>query len=177
MHEYAPKVIKALKGVRACSVAAGGRHSLVLSVSGDVYSFGDGRYGALGHGDEESQPIPKRIKKVTKVRTMAAGAAHNMLLTEAGVAYSFGNDVAGQLGRFVPAATFLGSRGLRVQDRAGEHRLLRRGSVRREHQSAARRAGEHPRSGRWNKSCGGCRWRRVRLGNGSGPGLGPGADG
>ncbi len=33
------------------SVAAGQRHTLVLSKDGNVYSFGDGTVGQLGHGN------------------------------------------------------------------------------------------------------------------------------
>ena len=53
-----PKRIEALRSVRAVAVAAGNQHSLVLSAAGEVYSFGNGYGGRLGHGDEERQRPP-----------------------------------------------------------------------------------------------------------------------
>ena len=53
-----PKRIEALRSVRAVAVSAGYRHSLVLSAAGEVYSFGYGSFGRLGHGDEERQSPP-----------------------------------------------------------------------------------------------------------------------
>ena len=53
-----PKRIEALHSVRVVAVAAGWNHSLVLSAAGEVYSFGAGRHGRLGHGDQERQSPP-----------------------------------------------------------------------------------------------------------------------
>lgn len=47
---YEPKVIEALRGVRVVAIAAGHRHSMVLTDKGTVLSFGDGWSGQLGHG-------------------------------------------------------------------------------------------------------------------------------
>ena len=53
-----PKRIEALRSVRVVAVAAGALHNLVLSAAGEVYSFGNGAYGALGHGGRERQSPP-----------------------------------------------------------------------------------------------------------------------
>ena len=91
-------MIEALRGMRVRAVAAGEDYSLALSVSGEVYSFGMGGDGRLGHGDEEDQLLPKRVEELAEVRAVAAGDAHSMVLTEAGVVYSFGVGEAGRLG-------------------------------------------------------------------------------
>jgi len=96
--QYPPQVIEALKGVRVRAVAAGEDHSLVLSVGGDAYSFGLGGFGQLGHGDDRSQPLPKRIETLANVRAVAADRYHSLLLTESGIVYSFGNGSNGRLG-------------------------------------------------------------------------------
>eukprot|EP00966_Prymnesium_polylepis_P248040 5735447-Prymnesium_polylepis.1 len=58
--QLTPRVIEGLLGVRACAVAAGGGHSLVLAASGAVYSFGFGGRGQLGHGvGDGTQLMPK----------------------------------------------------------------------------------------------------------------------
>ena len=40
-----------MMGERFIAVAAHSLHTLALTASGQVYSFGDGRCGQLGHGD------------------------------------------------------------------------------------------------------------------------------
>ena len=57
----APKVIETLRNVRVVAIAAGYKHSMVLTDEGEVLSFGDGHAGRLGHGDEENQLVPKVI--------------------------------------------------------------------------------------------------------------------
>ncbi len=56
-----PKVIEALRGTRVVAIAAGGRHSMVLTDEGAVLSFGMGYSGQLGHGDEGLKLVPKVI--------------------------------------------------------------------------------------------------------------------
>lgn len=47
------------KGVR--SVAGGIHHMLALTADGQVWSWGRGTYGRLGHGDEVDKPLPTPI--------------------------------------------------------------------------------------------------------------------
>ena len=53
------KPIATLKGRRVVQVAAGHNHSLFLELGRAVLSCGWGKYGQLGHGDKESQLVPK----------------------------------------------------------------------------------------------------------------------
>jgi alpha-tubulin suppressor-like RCC1 family protein len=46
---------------RVTSVAAGGDHVLLLTEAGDVWSFGCGFFGRLGHGDCRNDPKCRRI--------------------------------------------------------------------------------------------------------------------
>jgi alpha-tubulin suppressor-like RCC1 family protein len=43
------------------SIAAGWAHSLLLSNEGDIYSFGFGEDGQLGHGNNRSITEPSRV--------------------------------------------------------------------------------------------------------------------
>jgi len=56
-----PRVIESLRGVEVVDVAAGGAHSACITSSGELYTWGKGRYGRLGHGDSEDQLKPKLV--------------------------------------------------------------------------------------------------------------------
>ena len=43
-----PRVLRSIRGAHFARVAAGATHSLALTSSGQVYSFGEGSFGALG---------------------------------------------------------------------------------------------------------------------------------
>ena len=48
-------------------ISAGTLHTVVLDYKGNVYTFGDNRYGQLGHGDQVSRPLPTKIEGVCKI--------------------------------------------------------------------------------------------------------------
>eukprot|EP00966_Prymnesium_polylepis_P281310 6499965-Prymnesium_polylepis.2 len=84
------------------AVAAGGDYSLVLGAGGEVYSFGCGGGGRLGHGNAVGRYnyTPRVVKalKGVKVRAVAAGRRHSLVLGSAGKVYSFGAGGYGTLG-------------------------------------------------------------------------------
>lgn len=43
-------------------IACGGAHSAVITASGELYTWGKGRYGRLGHGDSDDQLKPKLVE-------------------------------------------------------------------------------------------------------------------
>ena len=100
-----PKRIEALDGLRVCSVAAGGSHSIFLTEDGAVYICGRGEMGRLGIGPREAgvegdQLTPVIVESLTRVRVcaMAAGGNHNMYRTEGGAVLSCGQGRNGVLG-------------------------------------------------------------------------------
>ncbi|CAL1289009.1 unnamed protein product [Larinioides sclopetarius] len=72
------------------SIAAGGMHSVCLTESGEVITFGCNDEGALGRsGDEEMSPDEVEIPE--KVIQISAGDSHSAALTEYGHVYLWGN--------------------------------------------------------------------------------------
>ncbi|PNH03357.1 putative E3 ubiquitin-protein ligase [Tetrabaena socialis] len=45
-----PRLVKALSGAGVVALAAGDHHSMALTAAGEVYTWGRGDHGALGHG-------------------------------------------------------------------------------------------------------------------------------
>lgn len=59
-----PRVIESLRGIEVVDIAAGGAHSACITAAGDLFTWGKGRYGRLGHGDSEDQLKPKLVRNV-----------------------------------------------------------------------------------------------------------------
>lgn len=54
-------MIEALKTKRIRDIACGSSHSAAITSSGELYSWGLGEYGRLGHGDNTTQLRPKLV--------------------------------------------------------------------------------------------------------------------
>jgi E3 ubiquitin-protein ligase HERC4 len=85
------------------SLAAGGRHSVVVTSLGRVLTFGSNENGQLGHGDFGPDIFfPTELQAVTSagVTKCAAGAHHTLLSTAGGSIFSFGGGERGHRGSF-----------------------------------------------------------------------------
>ncbi|XP_072236137.1 alsin isoform X2 [Leuresthes tenuis] len=98
----------------------------------EVWSWGHGQHGQLGHGDNLDRPQPLCIKSLNskEVVRVAAGARHSIALTAQSQVFSWGSNSSGQLGHMespstVPRLAKM-SEGIRVWDAsAGDsHTLL-----------------------------------------------------
>ena len=50
-------MIEALKNKRVRDIACGSSHSAAITSSGELFTWGCGEYGRLGHGDNVTQVI------------------------------------------------------------------------------------------------------------------------
>lgn len=98
-----PQYIEAFSGVRIVCVAAGEIHSAAVSADGDVYTWGDGFCGQLGHGDKKPEVAPVQVEKGGLedecVAHVSCGARHTVAVTEDGDVFSWGLGHFGVLGR------------------------------------------------------------------------------
>lgn len=85
---------------RFVAVATHSLHTLALTASGCVYSFGHGDCGKLGHGNLESLWQPRLIEALVGEQAVAisAGQQHSLVLTSTGALFSFGSGFGGKLG-------------------------------------------------------------------------------
>lgn len=78
-----PKVVDALKPHRVRFVACGENHTAVITDKGLLYTFGDGRYGKLGLGEETftNQFLPTLCRNFLKftVQSVACGGCHMLV--------------------------------------------------------------------------------------------------
>ncbi|XP_068146893.1 regulator of chromosome condensation-like [Drosophila tropicalis] len=79
--------------VHAVDICAGGMHSLVLTKSGRIYSFGCNDEGALGRITTEkgSESVPGLVVLPGKALTISAGDSHSACLLEDGRVFAWGS--------------------------------------------------------------------------------------
>ncbi|XP_076998998.1 E3 ISG15--protein ligase HERC5 [Tamandua tetradactyla] len=95
-----PQIVERLSGVPLVQISAGEAHSMALSMSGNIYSWGKNDFGQLGLGHTNNEDSPTLIEELDnqKVEFLTCGGSHTALLTEDGLAYTFGAGKYGQLG-------------------------------------------------------------------------------
>ncbi|KAM9593553.1 E3 ubiquitin-protein ligase HERC2 isoform 4-T5 [Morphnus guianensis] len=98
-----PRVIESLRGIEVVDIAAGGAHSACITAAGDLFTWGKGRYGRLGHGDSEDQLKPKLVEALQGYRVIdiacGSGDAQTLCLTDDDTVWSWGDGDYGKLGR------------------------------------------------------------------------------
>ncbi|KAJ8637038.1 hypothetical protein MRB53_011305 [Persea americana] len=98
-----PKLIDALGSTNIELVACGEYHTCAVTLSGDLYTWGDGTYnfGLLGHGNGVSHWVPKRVNGPLEgihVSFISCGPWHTAVVTSAGQLFTFGDGTFGVLG-------------------------------------------------------------------------------
>lgn len=131
-----PRYVEALNGIRCVCVSAGELHSAAVTADGDVYTWGDGFCGQLGHGDKTPQPAPVQVTKGDLedecISHVSCGARHTIAVTEEGQVFSWGLGHFGVLGRSYtrfdhePEVALVGM-GDEAEDTAAAARLQERG--------------------------------------------------
>ncbi|KAJ1115470.1 hypothetical protein NDU88_003694 [Pleurodeles waltl] len=97
---YPPGAVRFDCELRAVQVSCGFHHSVVLMENGDVYTFGYGQHGQLGHGDVNSRGCPTLVQALPGPCTqVTAGSNHTAVLLTDGQVFTFGSFSKGQLGR------------------------------------------------------------------------------
>lgn len=83
-----PTLIKALQGKHVVHISCGTSYSAAVTASGELYTWGRGNYGRLGHGNTDDQTLPKQVVglKGEKVMDVACGSgdAQTLAVTESG---------------------------------------------------------------------------------------------
>ncbi|XP_029920656.1 probable E3 ubiquitin-protein ligase HERC1 isoform X2 [Myripristis murdjan] len=95
-----PKIIQGpLQGKVVVCVSAGYRHSAAVTNDGELYTWGEGDFGRLGHSDSHSRNVPTLVKDISGVGQVACGSSHTIAVAQDGrIVWSFGGGDNGKLG-------------------------------------------------------------------------------
>lgn len=83
---------------RAAHVVAGGHHSCAITHDSEVWCWGAGYVGQLGHGERGHRASPTRARDLRSATRLAAGSAHTCAVTRDGSLYCWGRGSSGELG-------------------------------------------------------------------------------
>ncbi|KAJ8423933.1 hypothetical protein Cgig2_032947 [Carnegiea gigantea] len=82
---WVPKRVNGpLEGIHVSYISCGPWHTAVVTSAGQLFTFGDGTFGVLGHGDRKSVSIPREVESLKGLRTIraACGAWHTAAVVE-----------------------------------------------------------------------------------------------
>ncbi|KAM3387115.1 hypothetical protein ACQJBY_010156 [Aegilops geniculata] len=125
---FVPEKVSSAEGEKMVLVACGWRHTITVSSSGSLYTYGWSKYGQLGHGDFEDHLVPHKVEALKdsstsqfgqvgagdnadhcapaqvnfpeeqKVAQVACGWRHTLAFTEKKNVFAWGRGTSGQLG-------------------------------------------------------------------------------
>ena len=67
-------------------IACGEHHTVALSPNGEVFTWGCGFHGGLGHGDRMRKNVPTKVESLSRetIVKIACGYCHTAVLTSTG---------------------------------------------------------------------------------------------
>ncbi|XVF54289.1 hypothetical protein PTKIN_Ptkin05aG0168900 [Pterospermum kingtungense] len=104
------KVSGEMEGMHVSYISCGAWHTAAVTSTGKLFTFGDGTFGALGHGDRSSTNMPREVDALRGLRTLRAscGVWHTAAIVEvpneisggfsSGKMFTWGDGEKGQLG-------------------------------------------------------------------------------
>ena len=84
--------------VRFKYISCGYNFSHAIDENGVCYSWGAGRHGVLGNGNEQDCHVPTAILTISDVKHVSCGYCHVAMVTSTGNLYTFGRNQDGALG-------------------------------------------------------------------------------
>nr|CAD1824663.1 unnamed protein product [Ananas comosus var. bracteatus] len=98
-HWIPKRVSGPLEGLRVAYVSCGTWHTALITSAGQLFTFGDGTFGVLGHGDRESVSYPREVESLIGLKTIAVacGVWHTAAVVEVIVSHSTTSVSSGKL--------------------------------------------------------------------------------
>ncbi|WCJ43393.1 Regulator of chromosome condensation (RCC1) family with FYVE zinc finger domain [Euphorbia peplus] len=98
-HWIPKRIAGPLEGLQVASVTCGPWHTALVTSTGQLFTFGDGTFGVLGHGNRENVPYPREVDSLSGLRTIAVacGVWHTAAVVEVIVTHSSSSVSSGKL--------------------------------------------------------------------------------
>ncbi|XP_042515306.1 PH, RCC1 and FYVE domains-containing protein 1-like [Macadamia integrifolia] len=98
-HWIPKRVAGPLDGLQVASVTCGPWHTALITSMGQLFTFGDGTFGVLGHGNRESVSYPREVESLMGLKTIAVacGVWHTAAVVEVIVTQSSASFSSGKL--------------------------------------------------------------------------------
>ncbi|KAM3285464.1 PH, RCC1 and FYVE domains-containing protein 1 isoform X1 [Capsicum chacoense] len=98
-HWLPKRICGALDGVKISYVACAEWHTAVVSTSGQLFTYGDGTFGVLGHGNLQSVAQPREVESLRGlwVKCVACGPWHTAAVVEIIIDHLKFNNPGGKL--------------------------------------------------------------------------------
>ncbi|KAE8786579.1 putative E3 ubiquitin-protein ligase HERC1 [Hordeum vulgare] len=98
-HWIPKRISGALDGLQVAYVSCGTWHTALITTTGQLFTFGDGTFGVLGHGNRESISCPREVESLSGLRTIAVacGVWHTAAVVEVIVTQSSSSLSSGKL--------------------------------------------------------------------------------
>ncbi|KAJ3678505.1 hypothetical protein LUZ60_002308 [Juncus effusus] len=86
-HTMPKRVSGPLEGLQVLYISCGSWHTALVTSNQKLFTFGDGAFGVLGHGNRESVSYPKEVEALSLCKTMkvACGVWHTAAIVDIGV--------------------------------------------------------------------------------------------
>lgn len=90
-----PKTLESTVLIDAHNIACGTKHAVIVTKQGQIFSWGQGSGGRLGHGDENDVFFPKLINALdgSDIDSVACGEFHSCAVTNSGDLYTWGDGI------------------------------------------------------------------------------------
>nr|CAB3475544.1 unnamed protein product [Digitaria exilis] len=98
-HWIPKRISGALDGLQIAYVSCGTWHTALITSRGQLFTFGDGTFGVLGHGNRESISCPREVESLSGLKTIAVacGVWHTAAVVEVIVTQSSSSISSGKL--------------------------------------------------------------------------------
>jgi alpha-tubulin suppressor-like RCC1 family protein len=82
-HQYVPKLLERLAGKRIVQLSACGFHTGCLTSDGELYTWGEGKFGRLGLNNERNAHSPRLVETMIgkKPRQVSCGGFHTAVVS------------------------------------------------------------------------------------------------
>lgn len=100
LNKDSPTKISSISDRQIVDASCGTTYSAVITSNGELFTFGQGRFGKLGHGNSDDKSIPTLVTalKSHKIVDVSCGDSHTLCVTDQGKVFVFGDPDFGKLG-------------------------------------------------------------------------------